>query len=197
MPSNTLRIILLLLSATSRIGAAQPPTEVDFPSGKVQLVPKVVSQEYCESESGEPPKLKFVLSAQFKNVSDTPIVFNRIGIGDGVYVGKSIGDMKAGKYEGGSRVPDAIGISSSTSWAEDRRVLAAGTSLEITTRNIWIRLSMHRRRSQLGASPGVHYLQIFAEVEVSDESHSPRTLLLSSVPTRFVVDRHAKFGTCR
>jgi hypothetical protein len=188
--------LFFMLSTGPWVVLSAQPAEKPFPSGRLQLGVQVLSQKYCAYGSAGLPTLRFTLSFQFKNLADGPLTFNHVVAGDGVYVGKSVRNMHAGKYEPGSRLPDTVGLSPSKGWQADGRTVASGGTLEITNTSTWIDLATDKKQRELGASPGRHFLQVFGAAEISDESHGPATVMLSSVPTPFVIDPHPKVEVC-
>jgi len=185
-----------MLSAGPWVASSAQPVGKPFPSGRLQLRAKVLSQKYCTYGPAGLPTLRFTLLFQFINLTDKPLTFNHVAAGEGVYIGKSVRDIRAGKYEPGSRQPDMIYGSPSKEQPPDGRTVAAGGTLEIESTKIWINLATNKKQRELGASPGKHFLQVTGGAEISDESHGPATVLLSSVPTQFIVDPNSKIEGC-
>ena len=190
------QLLFFMISAGTCVTSSPQAGGKPFPSGRLQLGAQVLSQKYCAHGNRGLPTLTFTLSFQYKNLTDRPLIFNRVAAGDAVYIGKSVRDIHAGRYEPGSRLPDTVGISRSKEWQTDGRTVAPGETLEIRTTNIWIRLATNKKQREMGTSPGRHFLQVFGEAEISDESHGPATVMLSSLPTPFVVDPKAKVEGC-
>jgi hypothetical protein len=188
--------LFFMISAGTWAAASPQPRGKPFPSGRLQLGVQVLSQKYCAYGSEGLPTLRFKLSFQFKNLTGGQLTFNHVAVGDAVYIGKSVRNIHAGKYEPGSRLPDTVGISPSKKWQPDGRAVAPGGTLEIRTTNIWISLATNKKQRELGASPGRHFLRVFGEAEISDKSHGPATVILSSVPAPFVVDPNPKVQSC-
>lgn len=167
-----------------------------FPNDSIQLETKVSGQKYCASEVGGLPKLTFTLSLQFRNLLGTPLMMDHVGIDDAVYIGKTIRDLHTRRYEPGSRLPDTVGISHSMGWKADGRKVGPRGTFEVSSSDIWVLVATDSKQNQMGVSSGRHFLQIFAEVEISDESHGPSTMILSSLPAPFVVDTDPKIESC-
>jgi hypothetical protein len=188
----------LVLAFAPRVQIASSADAADpFPSRSVALRVKVLGQDYCAPTQGGSPKLRFILLFQFLNITKEAVVFNHIGIDDAAYVGRSIHSLQKGQYEPGSRLPDSLGmISGSPGWGDNNTSVNSGGILEVTAKNIWLRLSTVPGESELGVSPGKHFLQVFAGAVVSDNSHHEASTLLISDPIPFVVGRNPKLGAC-
>ena len=186
---------LFAISASSVSLSAQS-TGDRFPSDRLRLGVQVLDRKYCKTGNEGLPTLRFTLLFQFKNITSGSLTFNHVGTGDAIYVGKSVKDIYTGKYEPGSQLPDSLGHSLAKGWQADGRTVASGKALEIRTKNVWISLAMNKEQRELGASPGRHFLQVFGTAEISDDTHGPATVLLSSVPASFVVDSSPKFEGC-
>ena len=195
-PPVALLSLCFMISAGSWVASSGQPGGKQFPSGALQLGVQVLSKKYCAYGSEGLPTLRFTLSFQFKNLTGGPLNFNHVAAGDAVYIGKSVRNIHAGKYEPGSQLPDTVGITPSKEWQADGRTVPPGGTLEIRTTSIWISLATNRKQRELGASPGRHFLQAFGAAEISDESHGPAKVMLSSVHTPFVVDPHPKLERC-
>jgi hypothetical protein len=192
-----LRILLVAIVLISTdLCVSSQRSEKPLPTGKLSLRVQVLSQNYCEHGGEGLPTLRFTLLFQFKNLTDRPLTLNHVAADDAIYIGKSARDIHAGKYEPGSRLPDTVGLAQSKGWQTDGSTISPGGTLELRNTNIRIDLATDEKQRKLGASPGAHFLQVFGEAEIADESHGPLMVILSSEPTHFVVDPKPKFGEC-
>jgi hypothetical protein len=196
------RMVGIVLFATPLSGGLghQKPTATAFSSDGIELTAKVLRQSYCRVGTGGLPMLKFTLSLQFKNLKNSPINLNNINVADSVLVAKSAHNLRTGRYEPGSRIVDRITDSHGSAASSDTpavsQTIDPGGALEIETTKIWIRVVADKSQRELGVSSGKHYMQLHAEVQVSNGSAASASVILVSQPTSFLVDGKPTFGVC-
>jgi hypothetical protein len=191
-------LLALVVMSYKATPAAPYGLEKSFPSNTIRLTVKVQNQKYCSHGLGlvDLPMLRFELVLRFENISDSAIVLNGIRVGDSIFVGKSIRDLRAQKYEPGSKMPESMEPQPTAKSLIDVTTVLPRKAVEIRTANSWVLVALDKSQRRLGVSPGKHFLQVFAGVDLSNDSHGPATLIRSSLPAQFVVERNPKIENC-
>jgi hypothetical protein len=158
---------------------------------------KVVRQEYCADATGL-AKVRFSLKVKFTNLAREPVILRRLAFPNAVFVGRTAKNVRAGKYEPGSRMSETLGMGNSDTWRTLDRRIDPGQSFDVSEDGIWIRVNRHDS-VKYGVTPGMHCLQIVAEVELSGKSDdlAVQSLNLKSAPFPFTVDSKLNPKVCK